>query len=139
MHPDIQQLKEFYSLHRIEIHQLKSNNKHTTLNSVEFTFREYKKMILIVDEYKDLKLNNPLLNLVLVLKELSFINESTDFLDWCSENEMNASSEELRRYYIDILPFVKMVKTHFENGKINYFISDLDFQLNAGAIRSLRS
>ncbi|WP_298896454.1 hypothetical protein [uncultured Psychroserpens sp.] len=118
---------------------MKNHHIHSGLDSLQFKFRDNTIVVLINDEYQDLANQNPLLNLVLVLNELSYIDESLDFLNWCSENEVNASSEKLRLYYIEILAFLPHIKTFFSDGKIDGFISDLDFQLNAGAVQYLRS
>jgi len=139
MYPEIQQLKDFYTTHGVEIMYLKDHQLGFGLKPVQFTFREHNIVIQINDEYDDLLDKNPLLNLLLVLAELSFIDESTDFLNWCAENDVNASSEKLRMYYNEILVFVTKFKTYFPEGIIDCFISDLDFQLNAGAAQYLRS
>jgi len=139
MYPEIQLLKDFYTMHSVEIVYLNDHQIGFGLKPVQFAFREHKVIIQIKDEYDDLLDQNPLLNLLLVLGELSFIDESTDFLNWCTENEVNASSEKLRMYYHEILDFIATFKTYFPEDKIDCFISDLDFQINAGAAQYLRS
>ncbi|MEH6537713.1 MAG: hypothetical protein V7719_15035 [Psychroserpens sp.] len=139
MYSEIQQLKDFYTTHGVNIVLLKEPHIGFGLKPVQFTFRGNPIVIHIKDDYEDLKDQNPLLNLFLVLNELSFIDESTDFLNWCSENEVNASLEPLRQYYNDLLVFITTFKTYFADDRIDCFISDLDFQLNAGAAQYLRS
>lgn len=139
MYPEIQQLKDFFTTHSVEITHLKYPQLGSGLKPVHFKCRNDSVIVHIKDEYADLLHNNPLLNLLLVLNELSMIAESTDFLNWCAENDVDARSEALRTYYQDILGFVTLFKTFFPKGEIDCFISDLDFQLNAGAAQYLRA
>ena len=92
--------------------------------------------ILIQDEYNDLKINNPLLNLCLVLRELEVYKESRDYLDWCNIQNVEANSEELRQYYMRLCKTCQSIEEVI--GKIDSQISDLDFQLNSGAAKELR-
>lgn len=139
MYPEVLLLKNFYLKHKVEIIYPNDHKMGYGLKPLLFVFREHKVIVQIKDEYDDLLSQNSLLNLLLVLGELSFIDESTDFLNWCTENEVDASSEKLRMYYNDILGFVTKFKTYFPEGEIDCFVSDLDFQINAGAAQYLRS
>ena len=137
-YPEIQLLQDFFTKHRVDLIVSQTTSIDASMIPVDFTFKGHTKAIQVVDEYEDIACNIPLLSLFLVLRELSILDLSTDFLDWCAENGLNASSEELRGYYHEILPFVSRFKSHFTNGVINHFISDLDYELNAGAAQFLR-
>jgi len=137
-YPEIQLLQDFFTKHRVDLIVSQTTSIDASMIPIDFTFKGHTTVIQVVDEYEDISCNIPLLSLFLVLRELSILDLSTDFLDWCAENELNASSEKLRVYYHEILPIVSRFKSHFNNGVINQFISDLDYELNAGAAQFLR-
>ena len=93
-------------------------------------------MVLIEDEYSDLKIENPLLHLLLVLRELAIIDDSRDFLDWC--NIQNINSIELLDYYKNAIFLIDLIKKETYKNEIDYFITDMDFELNSGVMKELR-
>lgn len=105
---------------------------------VELTIQQQSLIVYIEDEYHDLDRNNHTLAVVLALRELECINESTDYLDWCSEMGIKTHHEELRQYYQELILKIPTLNTYFPNNRITCFINNLDFQLNAGAIQFLR-
>jgi hypothetical protein len=107
------------------------------LSKVRLSIQHKSHTILIHDEYNDLKLKNPLLNLCLVLRDLEIYKESSDFLDWCKTQCVNPDSNELRTYYKGLEVIYNEVESKL--GKIDSQISDLDFQLNSGAAWELRN
>lgn len=132
-YPEIQKLNNLKVSFGIKINHVGSLDN---LSKVELKIKDKSFSIYIHDEYNDLIINNPLLNLCLVLRELELYKDCSDFLDWCNNQNVIASNEDLRGYYM------KLDKTYYaiENiiGQIDSQISDLDFQLNAGAIAELR-
>ena len=104
---------------------------------VELTILDKSFPIYIQDEYDDLTLNNPLLNLCLVLREFEIYHESSDYLNWCNTQGVNTSNETLRQYYMNLGNTYTAIEKLI--GKIDSQISDLDFQLNAGAAWELRN
>jgi len=95
--------------------------------------------VFIGDEYDDLSLSDNRIPIVLALREFEIIEESTDYLHWCTMQGVPAHSEEIRSYYQDTVKRIPELKQHFNSGTLTSFISDLDFQLNAGAMQWLRS
>lgn len=95
-------------------------------------------IIQVNDEYDDLNFNNYILNFILVFRELKIIEDSSDFLNWSGINTLNANNSLLLAYYKKICNDIDEIRGCFFNNSINYFISDLDFQLNSGAIQLLR-
>lgn len=97
-------------------------------------------LLLIQDEYKDLEYPNTLLHLVLVLRELELMEDSTDYLNWCKMQGVLTHSEPLRNYYQEMVRVhIPKLKNLFKHQKITSFISDLDFQLNSGPAQFLRN
>ena len=94
--------------------------------------------IQINDEYNDLAYNNDLLNFILVFRELAIISDTADFLYWCTLHDYDASNSQLLDYYKGLCNHMDEIASCFKNNEIDYFVSDLDFQLNSGVIQVLR-
>ncbi|MCW5519461.1 hypothetical protein J1N09_06405 [Aureitalea sp. L0-47] len=94
--------------------------------------------VFINDEYQDLELPDERIAIVLALREFEIIEESTDYLQWCKLQGITAHSEEIRSYYQETVNRIPELKKHFNSGELSSFITDLDFQLNAGAMQLLR-
>ena len=76
---------------------------------------------------------------MLALRELGIIEDSKDFAHWCQLNLIRSQSESLRHYFDDVKHNLENIIHHFPNNEVEYYISDLDFQLNSGAMQMLRS
>ncbi|MBW2938985.1 hypothetical protein KXJ69_12785 [Aureisphaera sp. CAU 1614] len=94
--------------------------------------------VFIQDEYRDLEIRNTLLHAVLVLREWEIIDDSTDYLDWCRQQGFPVKNEVLRQYYQETSANIPQITSYFKDNKLNSFITDLDFQLNARAAQFLR-
>ena len=137
-YPEIDALKEFHSAQKISLSILpESPIEDTSLFNITISNQSFQ--VIVQDEYGDLALPNTLLHLVLVLNELILINDSTDFLDWCNLQGFQANNTFLLSYYQDMVQLLSGLSKYFTNGKITAFISDWDFQLNAGAAQFLRN
>lgn len=134
-HQEIEHLQEFYIKFKVGVTATKEVVL-TNLNKVEFRFKGNIYMVLIEDEYSDLKIDNPLLHLLLVLRELAIIDDSTDFLDWC--NIQNINNIELLDYYKNTISLIDLIKKETYKNEIDYFITDMDFELNSGVMKELR-
>lgn len=103
---------------------------------VDFSFNGQKFHLCIDDEYDDLKKNYPLLVLCLVLRELEGFEFTSDYHVWCKERYLNPDDESIRENF-------KNLKLTYEKvsqilGKVESFVSDFDFEMNARAAQSLR-
>lgn len=103
---------------------------------VNFSLNGTSFWLYIDDEYDDLKKNYPLLVLCLVLRELEGYAYTSDYATWCQERFLNAQDTEvqqafdqLKKVYYQILQWVN---------PIDSFVSDWDFEMNAGAAQKLR-
>ncbi len=95
-------------------------------------------IIQVNDEYNDLDNAKPLLNFVLVFRELELLNEATDYLDWCKQQSVDANNNLLINYYKNIIRVITNINSCFPDSKVTSFVSDLDFQLNSGVMQYLR-
>ena len=92
--------------------------------------------IYVDDEYTDLELDNPLLNLCLVLRALENYLDAEDYLVWCTQHGMDSGDSHAREYHMGLRSRVQNIQKWID--PIDSFISDFDFELNAGAAQYLR-
>ena len=92
----------------------------------------------ITDEYDDLRRGNPLLNFVLVFMEWSYLEDAKDFESWCKSHQLRTKNPELESYFNTISSQLVSICALFPHRRIDYFISDIDYQLSAGAVQELR-
>ena len=137
-YPEVAALKLFYRSQTVQIIRLDHSLIEDTLYC-DITLKGIDYPVLIQDEYQDFKCPNTLLHLVLALREWEFLEESADYLVWCREQGYPGNREVLRRYYQDMVKVLPKIATHFKRGKIDSFVTDLDFQLDAGAVHYLRN
>ena len=139
-YPKIAKIKNFIQQGEISIYQKESddNNNYGHLVAMTLVIKNENYIVFVDDEYEDLKKKNLLLNFVLVFRALALIADSSDYLEWCSQQNVNPNLSELLAYYKNTSSRIEKIKLLFENNTISYFISDLDFQLNSGAMQILR-
>lgn len=136
---EIEKLREFEKEHAVSILKLDQNIIDKDLSPVLLKINGQAYIIQIQDEYGDIEHNNSILNLLLVLRELSYVEDSTDFSHWCKMNGLNAENEQLSQYYTELESIVDKVSRLYAKNEINYYISDLDYQLGSGPMSVLRS
>lgn len=139
-YPKIAEIKNFIEQYEIRIFHTEDNDiaQHCHLTAMTLVIKNKTYTVLVDDEYEDLKKNNELLDFILVFRELAIIEESSDFLEWCSELNLQADNYKILDYYKQLSSEVESIKLLFKDNTIDYFISDLEFQLNSGAIQLLR-
>lgn len=135
---DIANIQSFMLKNDISISINKMDSLEKDLNPLDLKIQNVVHTIQVYDEYNDLKFENEVLNFILVFRELSIIKESTDFLHWCKLMDADANNTKLLSYYRNICNNMEEITSCFTKNEIHYFISDLDFQLNSGAIQLLR-
>ncbi len=138
-YPEIQALQQLHTDHRIHIaviqdQYLGDKQDHPKVRCIlnDRSFELY-----VDDEYSDLAIGNPLLSLCLVLRELETFQEEEDLLRWSNSKSLNPGSPAVLNYYKKLSKIYAEIEQ--ELGKIDSQISDLDFQLNAGAVQILRT
>ncbi len=137
-YPEIRALKDFIQQHSIRVDTSPEIPDIFNLVPVIFTIQNKKQLCYIHDEYNDLQFNDPSVRVVLALREFELVEESTDYLHWCTMMGIEANSEVIRNYYKDTVSIIPKFKSYFKRNEITSFISDLDFQLNSGAMQFLR-
>ena len=123
---------------QITLSKISGPDINSNFHSMGLSIVKEKYVVKILDEYEDLKYNNPILDFVLVIRELELLNDSKDYLDWSKVQGIEPNNDELRDYYITITKALPVISEYFPNKEITSFINDLDFQLNAGAMQLLR-
>lgn len=134
---EITALKKFISDHNVRIQFHDGSSILQDLIPLSVRIADHKFIVYVQDEYEDLKAKKLTINTVLVLRELELIEDSTDYLNWCQLQDINATTEALRSYYQDITKNIHRLYDCFDDNKITSFISDLDYQLSAGAMQWL--
>ena len=137
--PEIEALDQFILRLRAEFHHNTKSPTAFGLIRGSLILSEKIYAVYINDEYHDLDLPDKRISIVLALREFELIEESTDYLHWCKMQQIPALSEEIRSYYQLTVKRIPELKSNFNSGTLTSFISDLDFQLNAGAMQWLRS
>ncbi len=138
MYPEIINIQNFIAAKGITIWLGKGVCIDEKLTPIKLVIDRTKYIVYILDEYEDLNYFNPLLNFVVVFRALAIINDSEDYLVWCKQLGLNANNPKLLNYYQDICNTVHHIENCFPNNEIDYFVSDLDFQLNFGIMQFLR-
>lgn len=139
-YPELITLKEFTQAHQLEI---KSKGLQSKLlpdhHLISFSFRSKPNELHYLDEYGDLETNNTLLHIACCLEELEAVEDSTDYLQWCTESGFDAAKTGLLDYYKALVHFNDSIRTYFKNQRVESFVNSLDFQLNQRAVQALRN
>lgn len=136
-YPEIDALKKFYDTNNILIQNI-TPSIFEGVFVIKILLNDVLYKVFIQDEYRDLEIRNTLLHAVLVLREWEIIDDSTDYLDWCRQQGFPVKNEVLRQYYQETSANIPQITSYFKDNKLTSFITDLDFQLNAGAAQFLR-
>ena len=137
-HDEIDAIQSFITENKISVIRNTIDGIISVLTPVDLSIRGKTYTIQINDEYNDLAYHNKLLQIILVLRELATINDTSDFLHWCTLHDYDASNSQLLAYYSNLCTNMEEITSCFKNNEIDYFVSDLDFQLNSGMIQQLR-
>jgi hypothetical protein len=138
-YPEIQALEAFINEHSVSLRIPSDKQAVFDLNPFYISILNAEYLCYIQDEYDDLRLQDPRVHIVLALREFEIIEESTDYLHWCTMMGLPSNSEVMRSYYQDTVNVIPNIKSYFKRNAITSFISDLDYQLNAGAMQYLRN
>ena len=139
-YPELIALKEFTQAHQLEIISKGSPSKLLPDHLVIcFCFRSRLIELHYHDEFGDLQSNNTLLHIACCLEELEAVEDSVDYLQWCSENGFDTANSGLLDYYKALVHFNDSIRTYFKNQRVESFVNSLDFQLNQRAVQALRN
>ena len=136
--PELQALQEFVIKNKVAVKLADVPSISSKLSPVNYSIGNENFSMYLNDEYNDLNFKNPLLNVVLVLFEFSLVEDSDDFLEWCNWQNLDPNNAALRSYYKFMCNRLIVLKQYFPENEITTFVSDLDFQLNSGAMHLLR-
>lgn len=139
LYPEITKLNRFIAKYNCHCKLPNGALKHYgDLIRADFTINNTLFTVYLDDEYDDVSLNNSALLVLLALRSLEHIQDTTDYLQWCNQLFLDPDAPELLEYYKAATRFCEQLIILFDGGKIESFISDLDFELNAGAAQYLR-
>ncbi|GAB5416753.1 MAG: hypothetical protein Crog4KO_22420 [Crocinitomicaceae bacterium] len=136
-YPEIAKLQALRLQHSIEVrstHERLCNR--ADFPKVHFSVGQKTFSIFIDDEYEDLKIDNPDLHLCLALRSLENYADAEDFLVWCTQLGLDSTDNEARNHHLELSTTYSEIKKIL--GTIDSYISDFDFELNAGAAQELR-
>jgi hypothetical protein len=137
-YPEVQALKEIYQKHEVKIKisddDFLAGNKDYPAVVVNFGKTPFD--LYADDEYSDFNLNNPLLNLCVILRELDYYADSIDYLLWCKELNFEPNNIQVLNYYRSLGGIYREIEKIL--GKIDPQITDWDFEMNAGPAFELR-
>jgi len=136
IYSELVKLTSYFKRNKIEINRNASKDIQS-FKALELNLNNNLFSIYIDDEYNHVNETNPLMCFFLILRELEIYKDSTDFLDWCKQLGVNADDEKLRQYYISLESTYSEIEKKL--GQIDSCISSLDYQLNTGVIKQLRS
>ena len=138
-YPEIQTLLDLHQKHHIKIKVLKHEylDGKEDFPSVVFSLGKKSFNLFIDDEYKDLLVDNRLVALCLVLRELEYYHDTKDFLAWTTELNLDAANSQVLEYYKNLAAIYREIESII--GPIKSPINDFDFEMNMGAIRELRT
>ncbi len=113
---EIDKLKSIYLSNNILIKSLKKANAESFVLA-EISIDSNSWQVYVDDEYGDCSKNKPLVALYLILFSLDVYNDSLDYLDWCNQNNLNASEIKWLEYY------KSLEKTYSD---LNAILGDMD-------------
>ena len=135
---EIHALENIYNDHKVKIRVSESDFSFTALEHiwVSFTLKNRSFVLLVDDEYKDLQINNPILHLCLVLRELEAYREEEDLLAWSKHKYIDPGDSNILDYYRGLSNIYTQIEQIL--GNIDSHVSYFDFEMNAGAAQELR-
>nr|WP_299384490.1 hypothetical protein [Allomuricauda sp.] len=138
-YPENKALMSLYERHSIKVSQIVGKYLldcldypliHLVVGLQEFEF-------YVDDEFHDLQVNNPLLSLCLALRELEGYRDEGPLEQWCKALMLDSENTQVTSHYRNLERIYPSLVSLL--GPIDSQISDLDFQLNAGAAQELRN
>ncbi len=131
---EIEKLKSVYQSHNIKIKKLKRANFEGFVLA-EITIDNHSWKVYVDDEYGDCSKNKPLVAFYLILFSLDVYKDSLDYLDWCNQNQLNASEIKWLDYYKSLDKTYSEIESIL--GEIDPCIDSFDYQLRNGVIDAL--
>lgn len=132
-YPEIEKLKSYLEGRKISFLRIDSEDPYFFPVLISINNQSWK--IFIDDEYEHFNLDNSLICLYLILSALEEYEESSDYLQWCKFNNLNASDLNWLDYYKALETTYLEIES--ELGEIDACISDYDYTLRTGVTEEL--
>lgn len=136
---EISKLAEFTRINKIKVTLSELQSPHSSGTWIGVDWKSDAFTLWVHDEYQDLQRSQPLLSVLLVLREFELLDDATDYLHWLQLQGCNDAELRLLDYYKNIVDTHQYLLDRLEIEEFDSFVSDLDFQLNAGAAHYLRT
>jgi hypothetical protein len=138
-YPEIIALKEMIKEHsiKISVSQKKFLGNKDNYHAVHFTLDGKTFDMYADDELSDFDFSEPVLDLIVLLRELMYYKNCYDYDLWCSEQMLDLKDITVLSYYRSLGGIYREIEHIL--GKIDPLISDWDFKMNIGAIKFLRT
>ncbi len=137
--PNIEALNKLYIKHHVSVAISKTDFlDHEQLMPKTILQIDDKKFELYLDdEFNNIKLDYPLLNFCIVLRELEDFQFSNNYEIWCKERNIDSSDLKIKSYYHRLDNIYHEIEKLL--GSINSYISSFDFEFDMGEAYALRN
>lgn len=132
-YPEIEKLKSYLEGREISFKKLETKDPY--FFPIQFSINDKNWKIFIDDEHEDFDLNNPLACLYLTLLALDTYDYSDDYLNWCTQYNLNSSDLKWLDYFKSLDKTYNDIESIF--GEINPCLSDYDYTLRTGVVDAL--
>jgi hypothetical protein len=138
-YPEIKALQKLILDYNIKIEVIEKVNlaEKSYYPLVHFKLNDEHLNLYVEDEYGDFKLGNKLLNLCLVIRELENFKEANGFIEWCKWQMFEPNDSEVIHHFQNLSVCYQFFEKSF--GEVNSYVSNYDFEMNAGAAQMLRN
>ncbi|MEQ8302916.1 MAG: hypothetical protein RIB47_05965 [Cyclobacteriaceae bacterium] len=133
-YPEIDQLIRLQKTFNMRVEQSSSSTDGSFIQVV-LQAGEHFWEIYIDNEYRYFNTDRQLVCLYLVLSALENYETAEDYLEWCRDNELDASDTKWLNYYRGLGRISHEVESII--GKIECFIASYDYEFRAGAFAAL--
>jgi hypothetical protein len=134
----INELAAFCSDHNAQVIPLEGSYLagDTSFPEVYFNIADQEFRFYVDDEFDDLKVGSDLLSVCVALRALESYDYAEDYLVWCTQHNFDGADMKVRDHFQNL---GEVVGWFGKKGiKVFSFISDFDFELNAGPAQYLR-
>ncbi len=135
---ELKQLSDFCLKYQASVVRLKDRflAEDTSFPEIHFSILDKQFNLFVDDEFDDLKVNSNPLSVCIALRALESYDFAEDYLVWCTQHNFDAADMQVRDHFQNLGEIVAwFAKNQIQ---VDSFISDFDFELNAGVAQFLR-
>lgn len=104
---------------------------------VKMKYKDQEFIVAVYNEYEDIELNNPVVFLDMILREVECFEENKAIKNWAFENAVKPTDRDAIRFYKNLKECAPKIRAIVGNNvkSIPYF----DIELNTGIAKALRA